>query len=330
VWPNGLRFEEPILELERRIGEIERLADSKGLSAQQELERLRATVTDVKRKVYQNLSAWEKVQVARHPQRPITRDFIRLMVTDFIELHGDGLFRDDQAVVCGLATIGGRRFMLIGHQKGKTTKEKVACYFGCPHPEGYRKALRFMKLAERFRLPVVCLIDTPGAYPGIGAEERGQAHSIAVNLREMARLRQPIICIVTGEGCSGGALGIGLGDYVGILEHAYYSVISPEGCAAILFRTSARAAEAAEALRLTPRQLLDLGLVDEVLPEPPGGAHRDHRATADVLKDAILRQHDLLAALPLDELVDRRYYKFRRIGVFTNGSAARQETPRGT
>ena len=314
--PNGLRFEQPILELERRIEELQRLADSKGLSALEELDQLRASLEEVKRKVYANLSPWEKVQVARHPNRPLMRDFIRLMVEDFVELHGDGLFRDDKAIVAGLGTIGGVRFMLVGHQKGKTTKEKVACYFGCPHPEGYRKALRFMKLAERFGLPVLSLIDTPGAYPGVGAEERGQAHSIAVNLREMARLRRPIICVVTGEGCSGGALGIGLGDYVGILEHAYYSVISPEGCAAILFRTSVRAVEAAEALKLTPRDLLELGLVDEILPEPPGGAHRDHQATAATVRDAVLRQHQRLAALTVDELLERRYQKFRRIGVF--------------
>jgi len=314
--PNGLRFEQPILELERRIEELQRLTDSKGLAAGDELDQLRATVEQVKRKVYENLSAWETVQVARHPNRPLTRDFLRLMVTDFIELHGDGLFRDDHALVAGLGTLDGERFMFIGHQKGKTTKEKVACYFGCPHPEGYRKALRFMKLAEKFGLPVVCLIDTPGAYPGVGAEERGQAHSIAVNLREMARLATPIICVVTGEGCSGGALGVGLGDYVGILEHAYYSVISPEGCAAILFRTSSRAAEAAEALRLTPANLLEMGLVDEVLPEPPGGAHRDHQAVADTVRDAILRQHRRLSALSVDDLLEQRYGKFRRIGAF--------------
>jgi len=314
--PNGLRFEQPILELERRIEELQRLTDSKGLAAGDELDQLRATVEQVKRKVYENLSAWETVQVARHPNRPLTRDFLRLMVTDFIELHGDGLFRDDHALVAGLGTLDGERFMFIGHQKGKTTKEKVACYFGCPHPEGYRKALRFMKLAEKFGLPVVCLIDTPGAYPGVGAEERGQAHSIAVNLREMARLATPIICVVTGEGCRGGALGVGVGDYVGILEHAYYSVISPEGCAAILFRTSSRAAEAAEALRLTPANLLEMGLVDEVLPEPPGGAHRDHQAVADTVRDAILRQHRRLSALSVDDLLEQRYGKFRRIGAF--------------
>jgi acetyl-CoA carboxylase carboxyl transferase subunit alpha len=314
--PNGLRFEQPILDLERRIEELQRLARTRGLSTTEELDRLSATVEEVKRKVYEDLSAWEKVQVARHPNRPLTRDFVRLMVTDFVELHGDGLFRDDKAIVAGLGAIDGERFMIIGHQKGKTTKEKVACYFGCPHPEGYRKALRYMKLAEKFGLPVVCLIDTPGAYPGVGAEERGQAHAIAVNLREMARLRQPIIGVVTGEGCSGGALGIGECDYIGILEHAYYSVISPEGCAAILFRTSSRAAEAAEALRLVPKDLLELGLVDEILPEPPGGAHRDHQAAADILRDAILRQRRRLAALTVDELLQQRYQKFRRIGVF--------------
>ena len=314
--PKGLSFEQPILELERRIEDLQRLADTKRLSTTEELDRLRATVEEVKRKVYDNLCAWEKVQVARHPNRPLTRDFVRLMVTDFVELHGDGLFRDDLAVVTGLGTIGGERFMIVGHQKGKTTKEKVACFFGCPHPEGYRKALRYMRLADKFGLPVVCLIDTPGAYPGVGAEERGQAHSIAVNLREMAGLCQPIICIVTGEGCSGGALGIGLGDYVGILEHAYYSVISPEGCAAILFRTSSRAAEAAEALRLPPKDLLELGVVDEILPEPPGGAHRDHQATAAIVRDAICRQYRRLSLLSVDELLDQRYQKFRRIGIF--------------
>ncbi len=318
--PNALKFEQPILDLEQQVEEAKRALAAQGLETNAELDGLRAALEKAKREVYGRLSPWEKVQVARHPQRPLTSDYLRLMVADFVELHGDGLFRDDLAIVGGLGAIGGERFVIIGHQKGKTTKEKVACYFGCPHPEGYRKALRLMRLAEKFGLTVVCLIDTPGAYPGIGAEERGQAHSIAVNLREMAHLRTPVLCIITGEGCSGGALGIGLGDYVGILEHAYYSVISPEGCAAILFRTSARAAEAAQALRLTPADLLKFGIVDEVLPEPAGGAHRDHPAVARTVADAILRHHRRLRALTPDELLERRYEKFRHIGAFEEGN----------
>ena len=268
-------FESPILELEKRINELVGSNGDLDVDTNAELRKLKRRCEKRKKEVYAGLTPWQRVQVARHPARPQTMDYIRLVFADFIELRGDRCYKDDPAVLTGLARIGGHRVMVVGHCKGRTTKEKVACYFGCAHPEGYRKALAKMKLAEKFKLPIVTLIDTPGAYPGIGAEERGQARAIAVNLFEMSRLAVPVVCVVIGEGGSGGALGIGVGDALGILENAYLSVISPEGCAAILWKSGEQAPEAAEALKLTAGDLLERGLVDEVVPEPSGGAHRD-------------------------------------------------------
>jgi acetyl-CoA carboxylase carboxyl transferase subunit alpha len=273
------------------------------------------------RKKYASLTPWELVQVARHPGRPLARDYLDAFVAEFKELHGDRFFGDDRAVVTGFGKIGGVKCMVIAQHKGRDTEEKVACHFGCPHPEGYRKALRAMRLAEKYGLPVVSLIDTPGAFPGIGAEERGQAEAIAVNLMEMARLRTPIVCTIIGEGGSGGALGVGVGDRVTILQYAYYSVISPEGCAAILWRTSRMAEAAAESLKLTPKHLLELGIVDEVIPEPVGGAHRDPRAMATELERRLTGYLRRLGRMPIDKLLESRYERIRRVGPVASGAA---------
>ncbi|MBN1442675.1 MAG: acetyl-CoA carboxylase carboxyltransferase subunit alpha, partial [Planctomycetes bacterium] len=269
-----------------------------------------------KKAIFSNLSAWQKVQLARHPDRPMTTDYVQLIADDFVELHGDRAFRDDPSILTGLATIGGVRMMIVGQRKGKDTTEKIACHFGSPHPEGYRKALLRMKLAEKFGLPIVTLINTPGAYPGIGAEERGQAFVIAGNLMEMAALRVPVVCVVIGEGGSGGALGIGVGNRILMLEHAYYSVISPEGCAAILWKSAEFKEKAAEILRLTAQDLLEFSVIDEILPEPLGGAHRDHQIAAATLKEAILRHLRELSGLSPEELIEDRYCKFQKIGAF--------------
>jgi acetyl-CoA carboxylase carboxyl transferase subunit alpha len=310
----GLVFERPLLEMEEKIEELKRLARTTHLDLNGEIvalqERLKRQTADV----YQNLSAWEEVSVARHADRPLTSDYIQLMLDDFTELHGDRLYRDDRAMVTGLASMRGIRFMLVGHRKGKTVKDRLACNFGCAHPEGYRKALAKMRLAEKMKLPIVTFINTPGAYPGIGAEERGQAGAIARNILEMFAIKVPIIAFVIGEGGSGGALGIGVGDRVGILEHSYYSVISPEGCAAILWKSGEKAPEAAEALNLTSGQLLEHGLVDQVIPEPLGGAHRDTQATVDAVADQIVAWLEELRALPVDSLLAQRHEKFRRMG----------------
>src|SRR2546421_3474343 len=284
-----LDFEKPLAKLEQQIGELEALQTAKGVDYTKELRQLRNNYTSLLRKTYEKLSAWEVVQVARHPQRPLFRDYVEMICREFRELHGDRHFGDDPAIICGLARLGGHKVMLIGHHKGKDTKEKVACYFGLAHPEGYRKALRCMKLAEKFELPVVTFIDTPGAYPGIGAEERGQAESIAINLMEMSRLRTPIVSIVAGEGGSGGALGIAVADKVAMLEHAWYSVISPEGCSGILWKGNENAADAAEALKLTSRDLKHLGVIDAVVSEPLGGAHRDPHTAAHNLEQYIAK-----------------------------------------
>src|SRR4051794_35900370 len=268
-----LEFEKPLARLEQQILEIESLQAQKQVDYTKELRQLRSNYTSLLQKTYDNLSAWETVQVARHPQRPLFRDYVELICREFRELHGDRFFGDDPAVKCGLARLAGHKVMLIGTHKGRDAKEKVRCYFGLAHPEGYRKALRCMKLAEKFGLPVVTLIDTAGAYPGIGAEERGQAESIARNLLEMSRLKTPVVSVVTGEGGSGGALGIGVADKVAMMEHAWYSVISPEGCSGILWKGAENAAEAAEALKLTSKHLKQLGVIDNIVPEPLGGAH---------------------------------------------------------
>ena len=312
----GLDFEKPILELEAKINELRNFSSDRNVNLAAEIKKLEDKLEKMKSQVYNNLTAWQKVQIARHPQRPYTMDYIRLMTTDFLELHGDRLFADDLAIVGGFAKIGDKKVLIMGHQKGRDTKENVLRNFGCAHPEGYRKAIRLMKLAEQFKIPIVILIDTPGAYPGVGAEERGQAQAIAYNLREMIRIAVPIIATVIGEGGSGGALGVGVADKMCILQNAYYSVISPEGCASILWRSSLKAPEAAEALKLTGDDLIKYGVVDEIIPEPPGGAHRDAEEVAANLKKTILKYIKQLSSVSPKDLLSSRYQKFRNIGEF--------------
>ncbi len=306
-----LDFEKPLAKFEQQISELEAMQASKQTDYSKELRQLRTNYTSLLRKTYDSLSAWETVQVARHPQRPMFRDYVDNTCREFRELHGDRVFGDDPAIICGLARFAGHKVMLLGHHKGRDTKEKVRCYFGLAHPEGYRKALRCMKLAEKFALPVVTLIDTAGAYPGIGAEERGQAESIARNLFEMSRLKTPIISVVTGEGGSGGALGIGVADRVAMMEHSWYSVISPEGCSGILWKGGENAADAAEALKLTSKDLKHLGVIDAIIPEPLGGAHRDPHTAAHNLGQYIAKTLSELTRFKVENLVKRRYEKFR-------------------
>ena len=309
-----LDFEEKVADLDRQMNELRKLSSIKGIDYSAEIRLLRQEQVAELKRIYSNLTAWQTVQVARHPKRPLLPDYLDLMVKDFRELHGDRCFGDDRAIVTGFGQIGRERVLVVGQNKGRNTKEKVACNFGCPNPEGYRKALAKMKFAEKFGIPIVTLIDTPGAYPGIGAEERGQARAIAVNLAEMSRLRVPIVCIVIGEGGSGGALGIGVGDKFAMLEFAYYSVISPEGCAAILWRDGSQAPEAAEALRLTSKDLYKLGLVDVVIPEPLGGAHRSIHDTIYNVEQYIIKTVRDLKRTKIDNLLDNRYEKLRSIG----------------
>lgn len=311
----GLAFERAIVDLEHRIRELEKLSASTRMDLSGEIQVLRTRLQGKLEETYSRLTPWERVTVARHPERPTTSMYLQAMCEDIVELHGDGFFGDDKAIVTALAKLGEERILVVGHRKGQTTKDRLACNFGCAHPEGYRKALRKMKLAEKMGLPILCLINTPGAYPGIGAEERGQARAIAENILEMFEIRTPIVCLVIGEGGSGGALGIGVGDKVAVLQNSYYSVISPEGCAAILWKSGERAPEAAAALRLTAQDLLDLGVIDEVIPEPLGGAHRDPAAMVQTVKQRVLTYFAQLRALPMDELLDRRYRKFRHIGL---------------
>ena len=310
-----LPFERPVYELEEQLKKLEAQPEPTE-NIKEAIRKMRVEIAQRKREVFENLDPWEVVQVARHPQRPQTLDYIELVFDEFVELHGDKTFGDDRAIITGFAKLDDRKVMLIGQQKGRTLKERNECFFGCAHPEGYRKALGKMKMAAKFELPIICLIDTPGAYPGIGAEERGQAYTIALNLRDMSRLKTPIVCVVIGEGGSGGALGIGIGDHIAVLQHAYYSVISPEGCAGILWKHVKYAEQAAKALKFTSKNLLELGVVDEIIPEPLGGAHRDHRQMANTLKNTLIRNLKQLSAIPRDELLERRYQKFRRIGVF--------------
>ncbi len=317
----GLDFEQPILDLEARRRTLEQIAH-RSAEEEEELRRLKRELAEVTRRVYAGLSPWQIVQVARHKDRPYTTDYLSLVFEDFTELHGDRRFGDDRAILTGFARLEQYKVLVVGHQKGRTLKERQACYFGCAHPEGYRKAILKMKLAEKYGLPVVCLIDTPGAYPGIGAEERGQSQAIAENMYEMSRLKTPVICVVIGEGGSGGALGIGVGDRVAILQYSYYSVISPEGCAGILWKSHQYAERAAKALKFTSADLLRLGVVDHVIEEPLGGAHRDHHQTAFRVKQYLLRMLRELVALAPDELVQRRYEKFRSIGVFLDNPPA--------
>ena len=314
-----LDFERPILELEERIRTLQDSAEVRGLDVSEEVARLRARVEKLGRETFANLQPWQRVQLARHPRRPTTLDYIQRIFDGFTELHGDRCFRDDAAVVGGLAYLGERRLVVIGHQKGRDTKSNIRRNFGMAHPEGYRKALRLMRLGERFRRPVITFIDTPGAFPGVGAEERGQAEAIARNLREMSALTVPILCIVTGEGGSGGALALGVGDRIYMLENSIYSVISPEGCAAILWRDRARAPEASAAMKLTAGDALKLEIIDAILAEPIGGAHRDHAAAAAVIRKAILGALPELEALEARELLDRRLRKFLAMGVYAEG-----------
>jgi acetyl-CoA carboxylase carboxyl transferase subunit alpha len=315
-----LPFEKEIFELEQSLARLEASAEGP-LSTAEEIRQMRRELANLLRKVFSNLTPWQTVQVARHQERPQALDYIDLVFEDFTELHGDRAFGDDRAIRAGLARLAEHKVMLIGQHKGRNIKERNECLYGCAHPEGYRKALAKMRLAAKFRVPVICLVDTPGAYPGIGAEERGQAQLIATNLLEMSRLPTPIICVVIGEGGSGGALGIGVGDRVSMLEYAYYSVISPEGCAGILWKTATEETKsrAADALKLTSRHLAKLGVIDDVIPEPLGGAHRDHQEMANTLKSYLLRYLRELRDLRPEELLLRRYEKFRRMGVFEEG-----------
>ena len=309
-----LAFEDKVADIDSQMKELTKLSSVKGIDYSAEIRSLRQEQVAELKRTYANLTAWQTVQVARHPKRPILTDYLDLMVKEFRELHGDKAFGDDRAIITGLGQIGRERVMVVGQNKGRNTKEKVACNFGCPNPEGYRKALLKMKFAEKFGIPIVTLIDTPGAYPGSGAEERGQAHALAVNLAEMSRLRVPVICIVIGEGGSGGALGIGVGDKLAMLEFAYYSVISPEGCAAILWRDGAEAPKAAEALKLTSKDLHKLALVDAVIPEPLGGAHRNLHDTIYNVEQYIIKTLRDLKRTKTDNLLATRYKKLRSIG----------------
>ncbi len=314
-----LPFEKPLLELQGKLDELQDFSRARGIAAPQDLARLAAELEATRRNIYATLTPWQKVMVARHPRRPYTRDYLAAFVRDFTELHGDRLLSDDQSIVGGLGWIGPERVMIIGTQKGRDTKSNLACNFGCPFPEGYRKALRLMRLAARFNLPIVSFIDTPGAFPGIEGEERHVAEAIAVNLREMFRLPVPILAVVIGEGGSGGALGIGVANRILILEHAYYSVISPEGCAAILWKNRSHADTAAAALKLTAPDLVELGIADEIVPEPPGGAHSDPEAAATLVRDALLKNLAQLKTLGPRQLLEQRYDKFRTLGVFKEG-----------
>ncbi len=314
-----LEFEKPIYELQSKIKELKDFGSDKNIALGPEIKKLTEKLEKMRSEVYTNLTAWQRVQIARHPDRPYTLDYIRMIASDFIELHGDRQFADDLALVAGFAQINGIKVMMMGHQKGRDTKENLLRNFGCAHPEGYRKAMRLMRLAEKFSVPIVILIDTPGAYPGVGAEERGQAQAIAENLRDMMRLKTPIVATIIGEGGSGGALGVGIADRMCILQHAYYSVISPEGCASILWRNSIKAPNAAEALKINAEHLIEFGIIDQIIPEPLGGAHQDPLKVGANLKAVILKYIKELSSLPAQELLENRYQKFRRIGQFLEG-----------
>ncbi|MFW6381539.1 MAG: acetyl-CoA carboxylase carboxyltransferase subunit alpha [Bacillota bacterium] len=315
---NIMEFEKPLIELEEKIKELQAFMDEKDLDLSDEIKRLRVRARNLQEEIYNNLKAWQILKLARHQDRPLTRDYIDYFVEDFMELHGDRRFGDDRALIGGIGLIEDRPVTIIGHQKGRSTKENLERNFGMAHPEGYRKALRLMKQAEKFNRPVISLINTPGAYPGVGAEERGQAEAIAYNLQEMSDLKTPIIVIVIGEGGSGGALGIGLGDRIMMFEYSYYSVSSPEACAAILWKDADKAAEAAEALQLTSSDLLQLGVIDRIIKEPPGGAHKDPEAAAHTLKQEIISSIDELSELSTSELLDQRYQKIRHMGKFNS------------
>ncbi len=311
-----LEFEKPIAELEKKIEELTLFTSNGKVDLEEEVLKLHKKADQLRAEIYSKLTPWQKAQISRHPNRPYTLDYIEAMTTDFIEMHGDRGFADDPAIVCGIARLEGTSVVVIGHQKGRTTKDKITRNFGMPNPEGYRKALRAMRFAEKFRKPIVAFIDTPGAYPGIGAEERGQGESIARNLYVMSALRTPVVSIVIGEGGSGGALALGVADRVLMLEHATYSVISPEGCAAILWNNGAKANEAADLLKITAHDLFQMNVIDEVVEEPVGGAHRDPRRAAELLKDAVIRNITELKQVTDDDLVRLRYEKFRKLGQY--------------
>lgn len=314
--PMTLPFEKPVMDLEDKLHELEAFSKEQDIDVSHEIERMKEKIKSTRDEIYSNLTSWQKVQVARHPDRPYTKDYIKHMTTDFVEIHGDRIHADDRAIIGGFAKLDGQKVMIIGSQKGRDTKSNLECNFGCAYPEGYRKALRLMKLADKFNVPIVTLIDTPGAFPGLESEERHIAEAIAVNLREMFNIKVPIIVTIIGEGGSGGALGIGVGDRILILEHAYYSVISPEGCAAILFKDRAYADKSADALKITAQHLIENKLADEIVPEPKGGAHMDHKVVADNLKGVILRNLGELQKLSDEERINGRYDKFRAMGVF--------------
>ncbi|KAA3635151.1 MAG: acetyl-CoA carboxylase carboxyltransferase subunit alpha [Calditrichaeota bacterium] len=313
-----LEFEKPIAELEKKISDMKDFSVGENIELSGEIASMQKKLDKLRQDIYNNLTRWQKVQLSRHPKRPYTLDYIKMISKDFIELHGDRYFADDKAMVGGLGMIDGQKVMFIGQQKGRDTKEKLHRNFGMAHPEGYRKALRLFYLAEKFNIPIIILIDTPGAFPGIGAEERGQAEAIARNIREMSRIKVPIVCIIIGEGASGGALGIGVGDIVLMLEYSWYSVISPEGCAAILWRNAIHAPEAADALRVTSSDNLSLKIVDKVIKEPPSGAHTDPKQAAVYVKEAILDALKQLKETPVDQLLMNRLQKYRTIGEFDN------------
>ncbi len=317
--PNFLDFEQPIAELEAKIEELRYVGNDTELNLSEEIATLKGKSRTLTDSIFKNLSPWQISQLARHPLRPYTMDYLNLVFTDFEELHGDRAFADDAPIIGGLARLDGNPVMVIGHQKGRDTAEKVKRNFGMPRPEGYRKALRLMKMAERFKLPILTFIDTPGAYPGVGAEERGQSEAIARNLIEMAELKVPVICTVIGEGGSGGALAIGVGDRVNMLQYSTYSVISPEGCATILWKSAEKASVAAEAMGITSDRLKELGLIDQIIDEPLGGAHRDHEAMAKKLKQSLLETLEHLVDMPTDRLLDSRYERLMQFGNFIEG-----------
>lgn len=314
-----LDFEKPIIELERKISELQEFTQKEHIDISDEIEKLTDRLEKLKKDIFGNLTSWQRVQLARHPNRPYTLDYVELLCEEFIPICGDRHYAEDKAIVAGFAVMDGMHFAIVGHQKGRDMEQNLERNFGCPHPEGYRKAIRVMRLAEKFGLPVVTFIDTPGAYPGVDAEERGQAEAIAYNLREMAGLKIPIISVVIGEGGSGGALGIGVSDRIFVMENAYYSVISPEGCAAILWRDRAKSELAADALKLTGPDLIRLKIVDGVVPEPPCGAHRDWGKAAGQLKKSVLSALQELSSKTKEELVEERYTKYRNIGVWKEG-----------
>jgi acetyl-CoA carboxylase carboxyl transferase subunit alpha len=313
---NFLEFEQPIAELEAKIEELRYVGDDAEINIGEEITRLQAKSKSLTESIFANLDAWQISQLARHPQRPYTQDYIDAIFTDFEELHGDRAYADDQSIVAGVARLDGKPVMVIGQQKGRDTKEKVSRNFGMPRPEGYRKALRLMEMAERFKLPIMTFIDTPGAYPGVGAEERGQSEAIARNLLVMSRLKTPIICTVIGEGGSGGALAIGVGDRVMMLQYSTYSVISPEGCASILWKSAEKASEAAEALGITSGRLKELGLIDHIIPEPLGGAHRDTETMIGNVKQSLAERLDELSRIDIGQLVEQRYERLMSFGNF--------------